>query len=217
MKQQAMTTLEHRKTTKWSPEKVIERIKYAYKRGADLSDNTVNVLNPSLYGAAGQYFGGWQQAIEAAGLDYKLTRRTLKWSRLKIIELIKQAAQEGRPLTSNLFPSAVVSTALKYFGTWENLLNAAGYGEKPWARADQRVKNHIREYRKEAGLSEIKLGKVLGLSHRTISMIELAQMPDPRVSFAIRLARVLGKTVEEVFELELEEETRCDENSENNR
>lgn len=86
-------------------------------------------------------------------------------------------------------------------------------GEKPWAKADQRIRNHIREYRKEAGLSEVKLGKMLGVSHRTISMIELAQMPDPRVSFAIRLARALGKTVEEIFELG--EETRNDEKSEN--
>ena len=44
--------IEHRKTMKWSAEKVIEKIKYLYDKGVDLSDCTVNHPASTLYGAA---------------------------------------------------------------------------------------------------------------------------------------------------------------------
>jgi putative transcriptional regulator len=78
----------------------------------------------------------------------------------------------------------------------------AGYDDKIWQQAGANIKNHIRKYRGEKGLTETELGKKLGVSHRTISMLELSHYIDPRVSFAIRIARALGKRVEEIFEID---------------
>lgn len=64
------------------------------------------------------------------------------------------------------------------------------------------VGNRIRERRKALGLSEEKLGAMLGYTHRTISMFELGQLPDPRVSVALRLAKALECSVENLFYVE---------------
>lgn len=196
--------IEHRKTLEWSPEKVIKRIKYAHKYGADLSDKTVIVLAPALYGAARTHFGGWQQAVEAAGLDYSMVSRTVRWSRAKIINMIQEVVSAGKPLTRDSFPSVFIHNVYNHFESWEAALEAAGYKEKPWAEVDRDIKNNIRKLRKEAGLSETELGGRLGVSHRTISMLELSQYIDPRVSFAIQIARALGRKVEEIFEIDQE-------------
>lgn len=193
--------LEHRKTGTWTKSEIIERIKKAYTAGADLSDSNVQSLAPGLYGAAVAAFGSWPKAVEAAGLPYDEVSRTVRWSRAKVITLIVEAAKTGRPLSSRSFPRSFVDAATELFGSWEKALEAAGYGEKPWYNADARVKNRIREFRLAAGLSEEELGARVGVSHRTISLLELGQYIDPRVSFAIKVARALGHTVEEVFEV----------------
>lgn len=193
--------LEYRKTSAWTAEKILERIKKAYADGADLSDNNVQSLAPGLYGAANAAFGSWQNAVEAAGLPYDEISRTVRWSRAKIITLILEAVKMGRPLSIRSFPRSFVDAAAELFGSWEKALEAAGFGEKPWYNADARVKNRIREFRLAAGLSQEELGARVGVSHRTISLLELGQYIDPRVSFAIKIARALGRTVEEVFEV----------------
>lgn len=198
--------LEYRKTRAWTQEKLLGRIREAYNRGADLSDNNVNALAPALYGAASAAFGSWQKAVEAAGLDYNLVSRTVRWSRTKILSLISDAVKEGRPLSAQAFPPGFAAAVKDLFGSWEKALEEAGYKERPWARASSRLKNHIREFRRALGLSETELGAKIGVTHRTISLLELGQYIDPRVSFAIKIARALGRSVEEVFELPQEED-----------
>ncbi|MGE5572914.1 MAG: helix-turn-helix transcriptional regulator [Bacteroidota bacterium] len=64
------------------------------------------------------------------------------------------------------------------------------------------VGNRIRERRLALGLSQTELGRMVGYSHRTISMLELGQLPDPRVSVALKLAKALKCRVEDLFEVE---------------
>lgn len=193
--------LEHRKTQEWSPEKIISRIRYAYERGADISDKTVSVLSPGLYGAASTHFKSWQKAVEKAGIDYYLVSRTVRWGRVKILDMIRDAVKKGKTLSMHSFPEGFKAAVYDHFDSWDDALAAAGFSEKPWTEVDKNIKNNIREYRKKANLSEQKLGQKIGVSHRTISMLELSQYIDPRVSFAIKLSRILGRTVEEVFVL----------------
>lgn len=67
-----------RKTRAWTPQDVIERIQELASAGADLSDNTCATYDGSLYGAAATHFGGWPQALEAAGIDPDEARRTVR-------------------------------------------------------------------------------------------------------------------------------------------
>lgn len=60
------------------------------------------------------------------------------------------------------------------------------------------MKNHIREKRKEAGLSQEELASRCGVSRQTINAIENNKY-DPTLSLAFSLARELDTTVDELF------------------
>ncbi len=60
------------------------------------------------------------------------------------------------------------------------------------------MKNHIREKRKEAGLSQEELASRCGVSRQTINAIENNKY-DPTLSLAFALARELDTTVDELF------------------
>ena len=60
------------------------------------------------------------------------------------------------------------------------------------------MKNHIREKRKEAGLSQEELASRCGVSRQTINAIENNKY-DPTLSLAFSLARELDTTVDELI------------------
>ncbi len=63
------------------------------------------------------------------------------------------------------------------------------------------LKNHIREARMEAGLSQIKLAAIVGVSRNTISSIETGQF-NPTAKLALILCIALDKKFEELFYFE---------------
>ncbi|MCI9195540.1 MAG: helix-turn-helix transcriptional regulator [Angelakisella sp.] len=63
------------------------------------------------------------------------------------------------------------------------------------------MKNRIRELRKAMGSRQEDLATAVGVSRQTIIAIENDKY-DPTLALAMRLARHLGTTVEELFTLE---------------
>ncbi len=63
------------------------------------------------------------------------------------------------------------------------------------------MKNRIRELRKAMGSRQEDLAAAVGVSRQTIIAIENDKY-DPTLALAMRLARHLGTTVEELFTLE---------------
>jgi putative transcriptional regulator len=61
--------------------------------------------------------------------------------------------------------------------------------------------SRIRELRERFGWSQGELAERLAVSRQTINAIETGKY-DPSLPLAMKLARLFGKTVEEVFELE---------------
>lgn len=61
------------------------------------------------------------------------------------------------------------------------------------------MRNHVRELRTGAGLSQAQLGERLGVSRQTVIAIETGRY-DPSLKLALRLARQFGRRVEEVFD-----------------
>jgi len=60
-------------------------------------------------------------------------------------------------------------------------------------------KNRIRERRKELGLSQSQLARLVGMAASTLSNIELGKWkPYPKAR--TDLSRTLGKTIEELFD-----------------
>ena len=64
--------------------------------------------------------------------------------------------------------------------------------------------NRVKELRAAKGLNQQELGQMVGASRQTVSLIELGDY-NPSVTLALRIARVFGKSVDEVFYLTGEE------------
>lgn len=65
--------------------------------------------------------------------------------------------------------------------------------------------NHLKEYRAHLGINQSELGKRSGVSRQTISLIERGDY-SPSVTLALKLAKIFGVTVEDIFSYEEEEE-----------
>lgn len=63
------------------------------------------------------------------------------------------------------------------------------------------MKNIVKQLRKELGWRQEDLAQKLGVSRQTIIAIENDKY-DPTLELAMRLARLLGRGVEELFQLE---------------
>ena len=63
------------------------------------------------------------------------------------------------------------------------------------------MKNDVVRLRKERGMTQDELGKILQVSRQTIVAIETGRF-NPSLPLALRLAREFSKTVEEIFFLD---------------
>ncbi|TAH02128.1 MAG: transcriptional regulator [Sphingobacteriales bacterium] len=63
------------------------------------------------------------------------------------------------------------------------------------------MKNILKEERLKNGLTQVELAALVGVSRQTIFSIEISKYV-PSVTLSLKLARALGKTVEQLFLLE---------------
>lgn len=68
--------------------------------------------------------------------------------------------------------------------------------------------NRVKEYRARTGLNQQQLGEQVGASRQTISLIERGDY-HPSVLLALRIAKVFGAQLEEVFYLQEEEHEKA--------
>jgi hypothetical protein len=123
-----------RGSTGWSKDKIIDSVRALHEKGEDLSYNRMARRRQGLLAAANYHFGGWGEAVSAAGIDYaKEVRRIPKWTRERIIEAIQEAHKKGEDLswtsvTSNRKYSALAYAAIRenQFSSWDEALKAAG-------------------------------------------------------------------------------------------
>ena len=59
--------------------------------------------------------------------------------------------------------------------------------------------NHLKEFRAKLGVNQQQMGALVQTSRQTISQIERGDY-SPSVTLALKLARVCGTSVEEIFE-----------------
>lgn len=63
--------------------------------------------------------------------------------------------------------------------------------------------NRLKEHRARLGVNQAELGNLAGVSRQTISLIERGDY-SPSVTLALKLAKILSVTVEEIFSYEEE-------------
>lgn len=69
--------------------------------------------------------------------------------------------------------------------------------------------NHLKEYRAKINVNQQDMGKLVGVSRQTISQIERGDY-SPSVTLALKIAKVFGVRVEDIFDYEEEENEQRD-------
>ena len=64
--------------------------------------------------------------------------------------------------------------------------------------------NQLKEHRSRMGINQTELGKLAGVSRQTISLIERGDY-SPSVALALKLAKICGVQVEDIFQYEEDE------------
>ena len=65
------------------------------------------------------------------------------------------------------------------------------------------LKNRLKEYRAKTGVNQSDMGKLVGVSRQTISLIERGDY-SPSVTLALKIAKVCQASVEDIFSYEEE-------------
>ena len=66
--------------------------------------------------------------------------------------------------------------------------------------------NCLKEYRARLDINQSEMGRLAGVSRQTISQIERGDY-SPSVTLALRLAKICGVTVEDIFSLDETEDS----------
>lgn len=157
-----------RKNLRWSSERVITEIRDWQSQGQPLYANHVRLNFQELLAASIRYFGGWQKAVETAGISYEAVRKYRKWSKEVIVEEIRELASRGFDLSFRSMAlsqhNAMVYAAIrpKYFGNWRAALEAAGLASEEIYR--------YRSWDQEGILEEIRRLKSEGVDLSSKSM-----------------------------------------------
>lgn len=119
----------------WTPDLVVEAIQHRHREGLTLWGRYVLKEVPSLYQAVVTHFGSWKAAIEAAGLDTSGWARRGRGTASVCLRLSAEwAASDERGL-----PRRLQGPILRWYGSWEKALKAAGLPPCHDSRASRHV------------------------------------------------------------------------------
>jgi hypothetical protein len=113
----------------WDEQKILQQIKRRGKAGKALNSKAMQDEDSKLFNAALNYFGGWDTALEAAGIDPASVYKRRRWNEDVIKREIKALQRKGEDLAAPNMRrnhSSLYSAACKYFGSWTAAREACG-------------------------------------------------------------------------------------------
>ena len=150
----AGVTLKRECDVPWTKERIVAEIKRLNREGAPLHSHAARHLHGKLHSAAvsKRYFGSWERAIAAAGVDYEAIKAAgnrarieshVKWTKTSIVEAIRQRAERGQSLAPkdvNNSEKGLLQTASKarLFRSWRAAVEAAGLDYAEFVKARRR-------------------------------------------------------------------------------
>ena len=120
----ALDPLECRKRgPDWTPSRVIETIQRIHQEGGQVNHGAKGVS--AVAHAAFRFFGSWDGALQAAGLDPdKIRLRRRCWTADEVAGEIRRRCRTGETLKARDIPS-VYRAACRIFGSWQQALDEA--------------------------------------------------------------------------------------------
>jgi DNA-binding transcriptional ArsR family regulator len=156
-------------------ENIKAELKKRYLDGQDMKRQVVCKDSPVLVSSAAAAFGGYYEALDAAGIDssnYRSEAPKGYWTRPQIINEIKklEAVHEDLSAAHCLRNHRKLYQAGKQeFRGWSKAVNAAGFDYRNYSRLNKQVNLHrVRELR-NAGHSIQDIADRLGVGKSTIS------------------------------------------------
>jgi hypothetical protein len=145
---------------RWSKEKVIEELRRRMENDEEIASGAVDA---GLKSTAQRYFGGYREALEAAGLDYTKIRKTEKWDRQRILETLRElgaAKQKLKAARIKARSHGLYEAMIREFGTIGDAAKAAGVRyEQPRHWGPLEIFDELRERlrsRKSIAVTEMK-------------------------------------------------------------
>jgi hypothetical protein len=111
----------------------IRAVKEIYSRKGRVSTKYLQRKHAEIYYQGVWLFGGWDEALRAAGFDPDTTRICTSWTRGKIISELRLMQDQGLSLNAHHAMknhAKVFSGARRQFGSWRNTLAAAGVDQE---------------------------------------------------------------------------------------
>jgi hypothetical protein len=182
---------------KWSERQVLEELQALHRQGQ--FEETTTIADTRLARAASRRFGGWRQALVAAGVlaPGESLRPKLKWPVQRVIEEIQDRYVRGLPPLSTKEP-LLLAAANRHFGSWGAAKRAAGVpmGEKI---------NRLRRWTPQRLLQALRTGQESGQAVSQAALRGAARRYFGSWSRALSAARVAYKprrqwTKQRVFE-----------------
>ncbi|HEY1629505.1 MAG TPA: hypothetical protein VGF52_06580 [Tepidisphaeraceae bacterium] len=126
----------------WDKQSIIASLRKLQRAQQPLSYARLAKRKQSLVSAAAYHFGSYRKALEKAGIDYADISQRPRWTRQRIILLIKQAKRNGHDLHwsavtkrgDELSCAAFACLQRRLFGKWDRALHAAGLDADEIAR-----------------------------------------------------------------------------------
>lgn len=116
----------------WTKERVTSELKLRFEAGKHMSRVSVGKDSPSLVKYAYDFYGGWFEALDAAGIESGRYRRTVPagfWSREKIARTIAEMHRSGKDIRPSALAkthSSLMSAARRKFKRIEEMYFEAG-------------------------------------------------------------------------------------------
>lgn len=127
---------------KWDRDRIVLKLRELHGKRQSLAYTDLCKRQQALLSAACYHFGSYQRAVEAAGIDYASVVQRPRWSKQRIISMIKQAKRAGEDLhwgavtrrKDDLARAAFAALQRRLFGRWDRALHAAGLDADDVAR-----------------------------------------------------------------------------------
>jgi hypothetical protein len=106
----------------WTRKDILAAIKRRHREGKSLMASVINKEDCGLGGAARRYFGTWEEAVEAAGLDYSRINPFKDRSRRALAAELRRWVKKHGPLSwadMNARDVALLSSVNRRFGSLE--------------------------------------------------------------------------------------------------
>jgi hypothetical protein len=118
-----------KKCNSWSKESILNELNNRHENNQLLDTKSIIEENRTLFDACKYYFGSYEKAINASGLNYDSIRERKKWSKNKVIHELRKRVSNNLSVNVDTVlkeDSSLLNACIRYFGSYKNAIENIG-------------------------------------------------------------------------------------------